>query len=52
MKPYSNTKPHFITQKNPKNPQNKLRNRKPGRELKKSPADCFSEVASRRAGKI
>jgi len=28
MKPNPNTKPHFIIQKNPKNPRNKLRNRK------------------------
>jgi hypothetical protein len=51
MKPNPNTKPHFITKKNPKNPRNKLRKRKPGRALKKSPVDCFSEGASRRAGK-
>jgi hypothetical protein len=28
MKPNPKTKPHFNTQKNPKNPRNRLRNRK------------------------
>jgi hypothetical protein len=52
MKPHPKTKPHFNTQKNPKNPRNKLRNRKPGRALKNSPVDCSSEGASRRAGNV
>jgi hypothetical protein len=52
MKPNPKTKPHFNTQKNPKNPRNRLRNRKPGRALKNSPVDCFSEGASRRTGKV
>jgi len=52
MNPHPKTKPHLTIQKNPKNPRNKLRNRKPGRALKNSPVDCFSEGASRRVGKI
>jgi len=52
MKPNPKTKPHFNTQKNPKNPRNRLRNRKPCQALKNSPVDCFSEGASRLAGKV